>query len=120
MTWAMRRRAGQAAAEPSTTPTWAVGPVELDVRAHRVQIEGHVVHLPAREAALLAVLMRNPGRVMTAAELHAAANGQVQRPEHVRRLVQRLSRRLTVNPLVPPLIERVPPGGYRFTRIPMS
>jgi hypothetical protein len=38
-------------------------------RWRRVVVEGCVVHLPAREAAILEVLRRNPGRVVSVREL---------------------------------------------------
>ncbi len=45
------------------------GPIALDARARRVQVDGREVELTAKEFDLLECLMRNAGRVMTRAEL---------------------------------------------------
>ena len=98
----------------------SVGPVDLDLHGRRVLIDGWCVHLPAREAALLMVLMRNAGRVLTTAELAQATDSDSTEPAHAvrrtRRFMRRLRRRLTVHPLTPVLIERVG-DGFRFTFI---
>jgi DNA-binding response OmpR family regulator len=95
--------------------------VDLDLHGRRVLIDGWCVHLPAREAALLMVLMRNAGRVLTATELAQATDSDATEPAHAvrrtRRFMRRLRRRLTVNPLTPVLIERVGADGFRFTFI---
>jgi DNA-binding response OmpR family regulator len=91
-----------------------VGPAALDVIGRRVIIEGHMVHLPAREAAILEVLMRHAGRVVSPRELCAAIGQRRNRKDHVTRWVRRLTRRLMINPLLPPLIESVHNAGYRY------
>jgi DNA-binding response OmpR family regulator len=101
--------------------TLSVGPVDLDLHGRRVLIDGWCVHLPAREATLLMVLMRNAGRVLTTAELAQATNSDSTEPapavRRTRRFMRRLRRRLTVHPLTPVLIERVGADGFRFTFI---
>jgi DNA-binding response OmpR family regulator len=94
-------------------PPLVVGPVALDRAARRATVSGQVVHLPAQEAALLEVLMRHPGRVLSPAELLAAPDAEGA--TRLATLARRLSRRLAVSPLLPPLIELVGPAGYRFT-----
>jgi DNA-binding response OmpR family regulator len=94
-----------------------VGPVALDVVGCRVVVEGCVVHLPAREAAILEVLMRNPGRVVSVSELCGVIGEQQDRGEYVKWWVRRLARRLVVSPLLAPLIESVENAGYRYTWI---
>jgi two-component system response regulator RegX3 len=92
-----------------------VGPVALDRATHRALISGQVVHLPAREAAVLEHLMRQPGRVLPTTELLAAAGEPTDHTRQLARLLRRLSRRLRVHPLLPDLIEQVGAAGYRFT-----
>ena len=92
-----------------------VGPAALDVVGRRVLVEGRVVHLPAREAAILEVLMRNPGRVVSVSELRGAIGEQQDRSEHVARWARRLVRRLVISPLLAPLVEPVGKAGYRYT-----
>lgn len=94
-----------------------VGPVTLDVVGRRVMIAGCVVHLPVREAAILEVLMRQAGRVVSPRELGAAIGQRHNRNDHLTRWVRRLSRRLMVTPLLPPLIETIDSAGYRYTSI---
>jgi DNA-binding response OmpR family regulator len=76
-----------------------------------------VVHLPAQEAAILEVLMRNPGRVVSVSELMGAIGQPQDRSEHVARWVRRLARRLVISPLLAPLVESVGNAGYRYTPI---
>jgi DNA-binding response OmpR family regulator len=80
-----------------------VGPAALDVVGRRVLIQGCMVRLPAREAAILEVLMRNPGRVVSLSELSGAIDQPQDHSEHVARWVRRLARRLVISPLLAPL-----------------
>lgn len=98
----------------------SVGPVALDVVGRRVMIEGYVVHLPVREAAILEVLMGQAGRVVSPRELGAAIGQRHHRDPHLARWVRRLSRRLMVTPFLPPLIETIESAGYRYTAIDRS
>lgn len=99
----------------------SVGPVVLDGRSRRVFINGWGVLLPAQEVALLMVLMRNPGRVLTVAELARAGGLDRTDParaaRRTRQLVRRLRRRLIVHPLTPVLVERIGTVGFRFSLI---
>jgi DNA-binding response OmpR family regulator len=91
-----------------------VGPAALDVVGRRVIIEGYIVHLPARETAILEVLMRHSGRVVSPSELCAAIGQRPNRDHQVARWVRRLTRRLMINPLLAPVIESVESVGYRY------
>ena len=96
----------------------AVGPVTLDVKRRRAAVDAWTVVLPQREAALLAALMHEAGRVIPYDELarHVSRKSSDDEAErHVRRLARRLRGRLMVNPLVQPLLEDVPTIGIRFT-----
>ena len=48
---------------------FAHGPLSLDAKARRVEVDGHEVELTATEFDLLECLLRNAGRVMTRVEL---------------------------------------------------
>jgi DNA-binding response OmpR family regulator len=80
-----------------------------------VLVDGFVVHLPVREAAILEVLMRDAGCVVSLGELHRAIGARHAGDDDVARWVRRLSRRLVVSPLLVPLIESVGTAGYRYT-----
>ncbi|MFZ1362655.1 MAG: response regulator transcription factor [Candidatus Nanopelagicales bacterium] len=45
------------------------GPIRMDVDRHEVTVDGETVNLPLREFELLELFMRNPGRVLTRAQL---------------------------------------------------
>jgi DNA-binding response OmpR family regulator len=64
---AVTRRAGPAA-EPRPAPVRVDG-LEIDVRRHRVTVDGVAVELTRKEFDLLAVLAEDPGAVRTRGEL---------------------------------------------------
>ena len=86
--------------------------VVLDVARRRVHVDGHVVHLPAREAAVLRVLMTRAGQVVYRAALGDAAGTAHHRA--LNRLVRRLRRRLQPSPLCPTRLHRVGDTGYLY------
>ena len=65
----IRRAAGQ------TTPLLRVGLLEFDPAARRVQHGGQPVDLPAKELAVLELLMRNAGKVISKGQMEAALYG---------------------------------------------
>jgi DNA-binding response OmpR family regulator len=65
----IRRAAGQ------STPLLQAREVELDPAARRVRLRGEPVELSAREFAILELLMRNAGRMISRAQLESALYG---------------------------------------------
>lgn len=65
----IRRSGGQA------TPLLRVGDIELDPAARRARLKGVPLELPAKELAILEMLMRNAGRVISRAQLESALYG---------------------------------------------
>lgn len=94
-----------------------VGPVVFDRARRRVLLDGHIVHLPAAEAAVLEILMTGAGRVLSSVDLAHALGSQCRSPGVAARLARRLRRRLTVSPLQPPIIERVGRSDHRFVPV---
>jgi DNA-binding response OmpR family regulator len=89
--------------------------VVLDGLRRRVQVDGYLVHLPAREAAVLSVLMARSGQVVYRSALVAAAGGTGWvRHAAVDRLLRRLRRRLEPSPVSPARLRRVGDTGYIF------
>ena len=86
-----------------------------DVPRRRAQVDGYLVHLPAREAALLAMLMTDAGHLVHRAVLADAAGGidRAHRGDLDRQLC-RLRRRLEPSPLSPPRLHRIGHDGYLF------
>lgn len=65
----VRRAGGQAA------PLLRAGAVTLDPAARRAFLDGQPLELPAKEFAILELFMRNPGRVLSRAQLESALYG---------------------------------------------
>lgn len=65
----IRRAGGQAA------PVLKVGAVQLDPAARQVRLHGAPVELPAKELAVLEMLMRNAGRIVSRGQLESALYG---------------------------------------------
>jgi two-component system, OmpR family, KDP operon response regulator KdpE len=114
---ALLRRAGG----PSGTPDGrtVLGPIELDVAAHRVTVQGAAVDLTPREFELLKVMIGSPGRVLTKGRLLRAVWGTAYADEahYLHVYVSRLRRKLqAADPSgeAASLIAAEPGIGYRI------
>lgn len=110
---ALRRRAN----EPATALTMLeTGGVAIDFARHHVARRGATVHLTPKEFDLLALLMRNPGKVLTHRyllhEIWGPAN--VTDSQYLRVFIGQLRGKLEDNPADPVLILTEPGVGYRF------
>jgi two-component system OmpR family response regulator len=101
----VRRAAGLASAE------LACGPIRLDTRSGRVDIDGMPVALTAQEYKILAYLMHRPGAVVSRTELteHIYAQDFDRDSNTIEVFVARLRRKLGVD-----AIETVRGRGYRL------
>jgi DNA-binding response OmpR family regulator len=108
------RRCGHTAG----TDRWQVmesNGVVLDGPRRRVHVDGYVVHLSARETAVLGVLMARTGRVVYRPSLAIAAWGTTQVDHRVLdRLLGRLRRRIEPSPVSPTRLRRIDDAGYIF------
>jgi two-component system KDP operon response regulator KdpE len=79
-----------------TPSTFQAGPLEVDLAAHQVLLDGVEVHLTPIEHKLLAVLVRHAGRVVTHKQLHEAVWGPrpAGDPTSLRVYMMRLRRKL--------------------------
>ena len=96
-------------------PVLAVGDFLLDTADHIVKLNGQPLHLTPKEFDLLALLLRNPGRVMTHKVLlrgiwGPAGEGQ---PEYLRVLVGQLRKKVESG-VGPRYIQSEPWVGYRL------
>ena len=93
--------------------------VVLDSLRRRVQVDGYIVHLPARETAVLRVLMARSAQIVYRIALVDAAWG-AHGVSHraMDRLLRRLRRRLEPSPLSPVRLHRVGDTGYIFGACP--
>ena len=93
----------------------AVGPFTMNVAAHTATLRGEDLHLTPKEFDLLALLLRNPDRVMTHKVLLRSiwgAAGESQ-PEYLRVLVGQLRRKLESGD-AQKFIQSEPWVGYRL------
>jgi DNA-binding response OmpR family regulator len=99
-------------ARPALPPVLERAGITLDRPQYRARREGELLNLSPKEFAVLEVLMRAEGRVVTAEELLEKAWDENADPftNAVRVAVMTLRRKLGD----PPVIETVPGAGYRF------
>lgn len=93
------------------------GPITIDEAGHKVTKNGVAVHLTPKEFALLTLLARNAGRVVTHAQLlrqvwGAAHEGDI---EYLRVAARALRKKLEDDPARPALIRNEPGIGYRLS-----
>jgi two-component system alkaline phosphatase synthesis response regulator PhoP len=93
------------------------GGVVLDVPRMRVTVDGRAVEVTSTEFALLAALMRQPGRVFTRAQLLDAMHGDEGEAfdRAVDAHVKNLRRKIEPDPHAPRHLLTVYGVGYRFT-----
>ena len=105
-----RRRADESVSEIS------LGDIHVDLAAHQVRLRGSEVHLTPTEYALLRVLIRHPGKVVTIRQLlkevwGANAAGQSQ---YLRVYANRLRRKLELDQSGAVTLVNEPGVGYRL------
>lgn len=93
------------------------GDVEIDLAARTVRKSGEEVHLTPKEYAFLAELARNPGRVITHAQLLKSiwGPGHEGDVEYLRVAARGVRRKLEDDPARPSLLRNEPGIGYRLT-----
>jgi two-component system OmpR family response regulator len=101
----VRRAAGHA------SNTLACGPIQLDLKANRVTVEGRPIRLTAHEYKVLEYLMHHPGKVVSRTELteHLYDQDFDRDSNTIEVFVGRLRKKLGVD-----LIETVRGMGYRI------
>ncbi|WP_395392802.1 response regulator transcription factor [Novosphingobium sp. BL-8A] len=92
------------------------GEVEIDLAARLVRKAGAEVHLTPKEYGFLAELARNPGRVITHAQLLRAVwgPGHESDVEYLRVAARGIRRKLEDDPAHPTLLRNEPGVGYRL------
>ena len=92
------------------------GGITFDVVARKVTRDGNDVHLSRKEFALLAELLRHPGRVVTHAALLKNIWGEAHLDdvEYLRVAVRSLRQKLEPDPARPSIILNDPGIGYRI------
>ena len=119
-----RLRAAARRAPAGTAPAGpvALGPITVDLDARLVtrtdsaDPEAERIRLTPTEWRMVEVLLRNPGRLVTAPELLTAMRGTPENTEasYLRIYMQQLRRKLEVEPSRPRYLITEPGMGYRF------
>ena len=113
---AVLRRAGLVTESPERATSISAGPVVIDTERHEVRVKDGVVELPPKEFALLEVLVRKVGKLMTRDALIAQVWGEDYYGDtrtldvHVKRLRQKIE----PDPHHPRHLVTVRGLGYRF------
>ena len=107
------RHAAQRAAEHTQIEA---GPLDIDILAHRVTRDGEPVKLTPKEFDLLALLVRNAGRVLTHRQILTAIWGPAHTEDlqYLRVFIGQLRQKLEATPDTPQLILTEPGIGYRL------
>ena len=116
-----RVRVALRAPAPSAVPALLqLGELMLDIAGHRVTRHGEALHLTPREFSVLAMLARQPDRVVTQHQLLAEIWGpvHVHDTHYLRIVVSRLRHKLGDDPDAPRLIQTEPGVGYRLVAMP--
>ncbi len=113
-----RLRAALRRVGPATEPVLEIGELRLDLEKRSVSVAGEPVHLTPHEFALLRLLARNEGKLMT----HRTILREVWGPAYQREssylhvYVSQLRRKLEPDPARPRYILTEPGAGYRLVR----
>jgi two-component system response regulator RegX3 len=113
---AVLRRSGVATPIDDRPVALQVGPVEMDTDRHEVRVRGDVVELPPKEFALLEVMIRRAGKLMTRDALIAQVWGEDYFGD-TRTLdvhIKRLRAKIEDDPRNPVHLRTVRGLGYRF------
>ncbi len=109
-------RRGPATAEEAAPASVQAGPVTIDTDRHEVTVRGTTVELPPKEFALLEVLVRKAGRLMTRDALITQVWGEDYYGD-TRTLdvhIKRLRSKIEEDPRNPSHLRTVRGLGYRF------
>jgi len=107
---ALRRKAGAEA-----TGLYRAGPLTVDFQTREVRLRGDVLRLSPKEYALLTLLARNAGRVVTHKRLLAAGRGtRSADTQYLRVYMGLLRQKLEEDPGDPQLLQTEPGIGYRI------
>ena len=108
------RHAARQAGEQSA---YSAGDLSIDVAAHSATLAGAPIKLTPKEFELLALLVRNAGRVVTHRQLLTAVWGpaHINDFQYLRVFIGRLRQKIETDPENPILIVSEPGIGYRLS-----
>jgi two-component system, OmpR family, KDP operon response regulator KdpE len=97
-------------------PVVEIGRLRIDLEKRAVSVDGEPVQLTPHEFALLRVLARNPGKLLTHAALlrEVWGRGYGDESHYLHVYVSQLRRKLEADPARPRYILTEPGAGYRL------
>ena len=106
---------GQTAAEPENI--YRIGGIELNEDTKEVFVDGEPVKMTPMEFKILALLMRNPGRVFSAEEIYERVwNERAINTDTVMVHVRKIREKIEYNPKEPKYLKVVWGIGYKFEK----
>ncbi len=111
-----RLRAALRRVDAPTEPVVELGELRIDLEKRAVSVAGRPVQLTPHEFALLRVLARNPGKLLTHATLlrEVWGRGYGEESHYLHVYVSQLRRKLEPDPARPRYILTEPGAGYRL------
>ena len=107
--------AAEVAAEPAEPQVLSAADLEMDVAAHRVQVEGHEVKLTPTEFRFLHTLLENAGQVISHEQLLQAGWGGEKKDTHLVEVhIANLRSKVESDSNNPQRIQTVRGFGYRL------
>jgi len=106
----------RASGEPETPPHYDDGRLQIDLARREVALDGVPLALTRKEYAVLAMLLRHAGRVVTQQQLLREVWGatHVQDTHYLRIVLGKLRQKLGDDPATPRWLKTEPGVGYRF------
>ena len=104
------------AGEPAPPPRWDDGRLSVDLVRREVRLDGVELALTRKEYAVLALLLRHAGRVVTQPQLLREVWGPTHTADsqYLRIVVGKLRQKLGDDPVQPRWLKTEPGVGYRF------
>ncbi|HKR76789.1 MAG TPA: response regulator [Rhodanobacter sp.] len=104
------------AGEPEAPPRWDDGRLSVDLLRREVRLDGAELALTRKEYAVLALLLRHAGRVVTQPQLLREVWGpsHVADSQYLRIVIGKLRQKLGDDPATPRWLKTEPGVGYRF------
>ncbi|MEW9572343.1 response regulator [Rhodanobacter sp. Si-c] len=102
--------------EPEAPPRWDDGRLSVDLLRREVRLDGAELALTRKEYAVLALLLRHAGRVVTQPQLLREVWGpsHVGDSQYLRIVIGKLRQKLGDDPAQPHWLKTEPGVGYRF------
>jgi two-component system KDP operon response regulator KdpE len=115
-----RLRAALRRVDAPAEPVVEVGDLRIDLEKRAVFLRGEPVQLTPHEFALLRVLARNPGKLLTHTALlrEVWGRGYGDESHYLHVYVSQLRRKLETDPARPSYILTEPGAGYRLAEMP--